>query len=382
MKRLLVRNFSKFTKSKWNKKGRKPLQKQKRHKTSIEKIAPRGFERPLLRGLKPSDVASAQKRPSGWGSPSSSSSSSSSATSFPDQKSLSFKNNVSFANGTVVGVDDFDPRSMHPSPTQQKRTGELFAQPGVFAGAAKDPETCEEVNWGGFPEIAFAGRSNVGKSTLLNALMGTGTLVKTSKVAGKTKGLNFFEVGPKPGTGRDGNMMLVDLPGYGHAKGKKLVQQEIAGRIFAYVLGTGGSTQVRQVFLLIDSRRGPMTVDKLMMKQMDKRGISYRIVLTKCDCISPNDLRVSVAETCEAAKDASCCDPCIHIVSSKDGTGVRELRHAIVRSAFPEADANISADLEALHLAGFTNLTKESLSRQNQEKLRDIWDSYQKQKNS
>jgi GTP-binding protein len=277
----------------------------------------------------------------------------------------------------LIGVDGFDPHTIKASPAQQKRTGELFARPGHFCGASKDAEGCAAVNTANAPEIAFAGRSNAGKSTLLNALMGTGALVKTSKVAGKTKGVNFFELGPRPG--RRENLMLVDMPGYGHARGSKAHQRELAGRIFAYALGRGPQ-HVRQVFLLMDGRRGPMAADRLMAQQMDQRGVNYRLVLTKADAASERELHSALQRACAMAKSSTACDPCVHIVSSKAGIGLRELRQAAVRAAFPERDDGCAEAWRATW--GSEGSTRRSSRRApgapgrglpSQAKLRSLW---------
>jgi GTP-binding protein len=131
----------------------------------------------------------------------------------------------------------------------------------------------------GLKEIAFVGRSNVGKSSLINALTGRKNLARVSQTPGRTKEINFFNLG--------GRLILVDLPGYGYAKASKELAMEWQRLIFAYL--SGRATLVRTL-LLIDSRRGLMASDLAVMELFDRAAVSYELVLTKSDEIKPAEL--------------------------------------------------------------------------------------------
>ena len=129
------------------------------------------------------------------------------------------------------------------------------------------------------PEVAFVGRSNVGKSSLINALTGRKTLARVSQTPGRTREINFFNLG--------GKLILVDLPGYGYAKASKTLAMEWQQLIFAYL---SGRASLRRVALLIDSRRGLMDTDLAVMELLDKAAVSYALVLTKADEQKPAEL--------------------------------------------------------------------------------------------
>ena len=137
-------------------------------------------------------------------------------------------------------------------------------------------------------EIAFAGRSNVGKSSLINALFGQKKLAKTSSTPGRTQQLNYFNL--------DDKLYLVDLPGYGFAKAPKDVVKKWQNLINTYLVGRAS---LRRVFLLIDSRHGIKKIDEEIMDMLDKAAVTYQIVLTKIDKISTKELERIIAETNE-----------------------------------------------------------------------------------
>jgi GTP-binding protein len=122
------------------------------------------------------------------------------------------------------------------------------------------------------PEVAFVGRSNVGKSSLINALTGRKTLARVSQTPGRTREINFFNLG--------GRLMLVDLPGYGYAKASKQLAMEWQALIFAYL---SGRATLSRALLLIDARRGLMPSDLAVMELFDRAAVSYELVLTKAD---------------------------------------------------------------------------------------------------
>jgi len=174
------------------------------------------------------------------------------------------------------------------------------------------------------PEIAFAGRSNVGKSSLLNALTGRRAIARASVTPGRTQELNFFEVG-EPAI-----MRLVDMPGYGFAKAppkvvenwKRLVRDFLRGR---HVL--------KRTLLLIDSRHGVKPVDAEMMKMLDEAAVGYRIVLTKADKIKASDLAAVRAATEAEARKHPAAYPEILVTSSEVKMGIDELRAAVLADA-------------------------------------------------
>lgn len=175
-----------------------------------------------------------------------------------------------------------------------------------------------------FPEIAFCGRSNVGKSSLLNALTGRRSIARASVTPGRTQELNFFEVG-EPTLFR-----LVDMPGYGFAKAppkvvdawKRLVRDFLRGRV-----------QLKRTLLLVDSRHGVKPVDLDMMRMLDEAAVGYRVILTKADKIKASELdAVRLATEAEARKH-SAAYPVVHVTSAEKGMGIEELRAAVLADA-------------------------------------------------
>jgi GTP-binding protein len=174
------------------------------------------------------------------------------------------------------------------------------------------------------PEIAFCGRSNVGKSSLLNAITGRRSIARASVTPGRTQELNFFEVG-EPTAFR-----LVDMPGYGFAKApikvvdnwRRLVRDFLRGRVV-----------LKRNLLLIDARHGVKAVDAEMMKMLDESAVGYRIVLTKADKIKASELAAVIASTEVEARKHSAAYPVIHVTSSEKGMGIEELRAAVLQDA-------------------------------------------------
>jgi GTP-binding protein len=172
------------------------------------------------------------------------------------------------------------------------------------------------------PEIAFAGRSNVGKSSLVNALTGRRTVARVSNTPGRTKELNFFDLG--------GRLVLADLPGYGFAQTNRKLVDQWTKVIFSYLRGRAN---LRRVILLVDARHGLKTTDREAMEILDEAAVGYRIVLTKADKLNAFQLKeIAAATEAEAAKHAAAY-PEISVTSSEKGTGIPELRAAIAAEA-------------------------------------------------
>lgn len=162
---------------------------------------------------------------------------------------------------------------------------QLFNIPAEFVlGVAK----LEQLPLTEMPEVAFAGRSNVGKSSLINALTGQKGLAKTSNTPGRTQQLNYFNIGDK--------IHLVDLPGYGYAQAPEEMVKQWQNLIFTYLQGR---VNLKRVFVLIDSRHGVKKVDEEIMELLDKAAVTYQIVLTKTDKINAKELEKVIASTKE-----------------------------------------------------------------------------------
>jgi GTP-binding protein len=174
------------------------------------------------------------------------------------------------------------------------------------------------------PEIAFAGRSNVGKSSLLNALTGRKAIARTSVTPGRTQELNFFEVG-EPTV-----LRLVDMPGYGFAKAPLKVVENWRRLVRDFLRGRD---VLKRTLLLIDSRHGVKPVDAEMMKMLDEAAVGYRIVLTKADKIKASELEeVLIATNAEARKHPAAY-PEVLVTSAEKGMGIAELRSAVLGDA-------------------------------------------------
>ncbi len=195
---------------------------------------------------------------------------------------------------------------------------QLAAARKLFAGA------CDFV-WGtgdieslppqGAPEIAFVGRSNAGKSSLINALTNRKSLARVSHTPGRTREINFFTLGAK--------LMLADLPGYGYAKASKAMAADWQRLIFAYLRGRAS---LRRVCLLIDSRRGVLDLDEKVMDLLDEAAVSYAVVLTKIDKLKPEEIAATLAASDAAARKHTAAFPQICATSAFRGLGLDALK--------------------------------------------------------
>ena len=175
-------------------------------------------------------------------------------------------------------------------------------------------------------EIAFAGRSNVGKSSLVNALTGRKTLARTSHTPGRTQELNFFAIGgSSPGEGR---LTLIDMPGYGYAAAGKDKAAAWTSLIHAYLRGR---QNLARVFVLVDARHGLKPVDADVLDTLDGAAVSYQVVLTKADELKPGELERRAAETAAAIARRPAAFPHVLPTSSRNALGVADLRAGIAR---------------------------------------------------
>jgi len=197
----------------------------------------------------------------------------------------------------------------------------LFAGPVSFLKSAPELKFLPEPE---VPEIAFAGRSNVGKSSLLNRLANRASLARTSNTPGRTQELNIFEVGDPV------RLRLIDMPGYGFAKAPKDLSRRWRYLVNDYLRGR---QVLKRTLLLVDSRHGLKDVDREIMKMLDDAAVSYRLVLTKADKVKASDLAEVTARTAEEARNHPAAHPGIIVTSSEKGLGMDALRAAVLEAA-------------------------------------------------
>ncbi len=197
----------------------------------------------------------------------------------------------------------------------------LFAGPVEFRLSAPALEFLPSMD---LPEVAFAGRSNVGKSTLLNALTGRNGLARASNTPGRTQELNIFEVGEPP------TLRLVDMPGYGFAEAPKDIVRQWQRLVNDYLRGR---PTLRRVLLLIDSRHGFKDIDREVMGMMDKAAVSYQVVLTKLDKLKPAAALAIEQATAEEARTHVAAHPELLATSADKGQGIPQLRAAVMAAA-------------------------------------------------
>ena len=199
-----------------------------------------------------------------------------------------------------------------PDAAAIERGRRLFAGPCVFVAGAATPASLPA---GNRPEVAFAGRSNVGKSSLLNALTGRKTLARVSHTPGRTQQINFFDL--------DDRLDLVDLPGYGYAQASKQRIAAWTGLVDDYLRGR---VNLRRVCLLIDCRHGLKDADRRALDLLDEAAVVYQAVLTKADKLTPEAAAAARRSLAAALARRTAAHPRILVTSSATGFGIPELR--------------------------------------------------------
>lgn len=221
--------------------------------------------------------------------------------------------------GGQVLTDDLTPEQAAEL-TEQGRL--LFARDVTFMRGVAALDGLPAIS---LPEVAFAGRSNVGKSSLINALCGRSTVARTSNTPGRTQELNYFDV--------SGRLILVDMPGYGFAKAPKDKVDAWKRLVNGYLRGR---PTLRRCMMLIDARHGLKDVDREMMTMLDKAAVVYQIVLTKIDKLSATELEAVAKRTREEIASHVAAHPTLILTSSEKGHGIPELRVEILQLSNPE----------------------------------------------
>jgi GTP-binding protein len=197
----------------------------------------------------------------------------------------------------------------------------LFAKPCRFFFAA---QRLDQLPPATLPEVAFCGRSNVGKSSLVNALTGQKALARVSNTPGRTRQLNFFDLG--------GRLTLVDMPGYGYAQAPKAVKEDWQGLMFDFLRGR---PTLRRVLLLLDARIETKPADRMAMSLLNEAAVPFQIVLTKADDAKPFWLRQRREEAERLARGHTAGHPLVVVTSSETGDGIPELRAELAALAVP-----------------------------------------------
>jgi len=196
----------------------------------------------------------------------------------------------------------------------------IFAGPITFLKSAPGLQFLPPAS---VPEVAFAGRSNVGKSSLINALTNRNSLARTSNTPGRTQELNFFDVGEPL------RFRLVDMPGYGYAKAPKDVMKQWRFLVNDFLRGR---PVLKRTLVLVDARHGLKDVDRTLLDMLDDAAVSYRIVMTKADKVKATELAAVTERTADEVRKRPAAHPQIIPTSSEKGMGMPELRAAVIEA--------------------------------------------------
>jgi len=218
-----------------------------------------------------------------------------------------------------ISAEIFPSRPLDPDLVETGRR--LFAREARFVAGVSEPSALPPDR---LPEVAFAGRSNVGKSSLVNTLTGRRMLARTSNTPGRTRQINFFDLG--------GRLVLVDLPGYGYAEASKTAIKHWTG-LMRHYLQTRAALQ--RVCLLIDSRHGIKEVDRSLMRMLDDAGVSYQIVLTKTDKLATGGLASTTERITVELVTHTAAHPEICLTSAVDRRGIPALHAMLATIALP-----------------------------------------------
>jgi GTP-binding protein len=233
------------------------------------------------------------------------------------RRSLSMTDPFDGLEGTAARLEIFPARAADDDLVEAGRL--LFARPARFVAGAGEPAALPPES---LPEIAFAGRSNVGKSSLVNALTGRHMLARISNTPGRTRQINFFDLA--------GLLLLVDLPGYGYAEASKTAAKRWSGLVRAYLRSRA---TLRRVCLLIDARHGFKDIDREVLAMLDRAAVSYQIVLTKTDKLTAEALSGTALRVAAEIGGHTAAHPEIHLTSALKQQGIAALRAALAALA-------------------------------------------------